>query len=142
MTSMESINNFINNWSKKIVNTANNKKDVPKKINPKNYTLEALKKKYPNKECRQMGNIILIKNQNGSDFMQVEKESDGAIRISDKYDSNGEPTRTMKYKPDGTLDYFFADGNWNGEVDDGEDISKTQLNNILVIIYLVIEHLY
>ena len=130
ITSMESINHFIDIWSKEIVVTAENKANVPQKINVNDFTLENLKKKYPDKECRQMGKIILIKNQNGSNFMEIDLEDDGKIRIYDMYNNNNEYTRTRCYNPDGTLDYFSVNDMWRGVAGYvGKDREKSQLKN-------------
>lgn len=138
MTSMESINKFINKWSSGIIEVMDYRKDIPKKINFNDYKLDALKKKYPDKECRQMGNIILINNQNGTPFMEIKKEDDGKLRIYDKYNKD-KYARTICYNADGTLDFFSTDNVWEGYKTDNENPKKdkleTKVNEIFEDIY-------
>lgn len=139
VTSMDSINKFINKWSSGIIEVMDYRKDVPEKINLNDYKLDALKKKYPDKECRQMGNIILIKNKNGTLFAEIKKDDDGRLTIHDKYDANGEYKRYICYNADGTLDYFSANGVWKGYDTDKENPKKdkleTKVNEIFEDIY-------
>ena len=139
MTSMESINKFIDKWSSGIIEVTNYRKDVPEEINFNDYKLDALKKKYPDKECRQMGNIILIKNKNGTLFMEIKKDDNGGLKIYDKYDTSGEYKRYICYNADGTLDYFSTNGVWKGYNTDKENPKKdeleTKINEIFEDIY-------
>lgn len=140
ITSMESINKFIEKWSSEILEVTNYRKDVPDKINFKDFTIDALKKKYPDKECRQMGNIILIKNKDGSMFMELDKDDEGKLKIYDKYDKNNEYTRVRCYNTDGTLDYFSVDGVWKGYR--GLDWNKRQQTRVDNTVNELIEDIY
>lgn len=139
LTNMDSINRFINKWSDKIIEVGNNRKDIPQKINLKDYTLEALQKKYPNKQCRKLGSMVIVKNKDGSMFMEIDKTDKGNLCIYDNYDKNGDYKRVRSYKPDGTLDYYTVDGYWKGEKTEGFG-EKDKLNNVVNELFEDIYH--
>ncbi len=140
LTNMDSVNRFISKWADNIIDVANSRKDVPQKINLADYTVEALKKKYPDKECRKLGSIIIVKNKDGSVFMNIEKNEKGVLRICDKYDKNGEHRRVRSYNPDGTLDYYVIDGVWKGDKGNYESEMSDKLKNTVNELFEDIYH--